>query len=248
MKPLIGVSCNYDYRDDVGLASHMGAETQDWDFLAADYIRAVEHAGGIPVIIPQLEDPAEAEKILEHLDGLILSGGHDVNPQLYGQQIRGCCGTLMPMRDQQDLGLARRALKKGLPTLGICRGMQIMAVAFGGTMYQDVKEDKGVENHFFTMLPRNYASHNICLEDGTHLMQIFGEKQVRVNSCDHQAVNQVKKGAEKTDVSAQGVIDGYDFGGANDFFIGVQLHPEMIFDSEQQKKLFRALIKAAEKI
>ena len=80
-----------------------------------------------------------AEVLLDRLDGLLLSGGHDVNPQLYGQQIKNSCGTLMPMRDEQDIALAKAAWKKGIPTLGICRGLQVMAVAFGGTMYQDVR-------------------------------------------------------------------------------------------------------------
>lgn len=247
MKPLIGVSCNYDYRDDVGLASHMGAETQDWDFLAADYIRAVENAGGIPVIIPQLVNTKEAEKILDRLDGIILSGGHDVNPQLYGEQIKGCCGTLMPMRDEQDITLARAAWEKGVPTLGICRGMQVMAVAFGGTMYQDVKVEIDTENHFYMMLPRNYPSHKVVLEDGTYLKEILGDKIIGVNSFHHQAVHEIPAIAKMAAVSEDGLIEALEFGGEDRFFLGVQWHPEMMFDSDQQKKLFQALVKAAEK-
>lgn len=247
MKPLIGVSCNYDYRDDVGLASHMGAETQDWNFVAADYIRAVEEAGGIPVIIPQLTDPAKAEVILERLDGLLLSGGHDVNPQLYGQQIKNSCGTLMPMRDEQDIALAKAAWKKEIPTLGICRGLQIMAVAFGGTMYQDVKEEADTENHFYLMLPRNYPSHKVSLKEGSRLKEILGEAKVGVNSFHHQAVREIPENAKQTAVSEDGLIEALEFGGKEKFFIGVQWHPEMMYDSAQQKKLFQALVKAAEK-
>lgn len=246
MKPLIGVSCNYDYRDEVGLTSHMGAEMQDWDFVAADYIRAVEECGGMPVIIPQLVNTEEAENLLERLDGLLLSGGHDVNPQLYGQEIRGCCGTLMPMRDEQDIVLARAAWKKGVPTLGICRGMQILAVAFGGTMYQDVKEEMGIENHFYTMLPRNYPSHSVLLDKQSKLFEILGEEKVRVNSFHHQAVRELPNEARRAAVSEDGLIEALEFGEKNQFFLGVQWHPEMMFDSGLQKKLFQALVAAAE--
>lgn len=246
MKPLIGVSCNYDYRDDVGLASHMGPETQDWDFVAADYIRAVEDAGGIPVIIPQLQKADNTGIILDHLDGLILTGGHDVNPHSYGEKIKVYCGTLMPMRDEQDITLAKLAWEKKIPTLGICRGIQILATAFGGKIYQDIKMEAGTDSHAFMMVPKNYPTHEVTIKENSRLAGIFAEETIGVNSFHHQAVREIPETAKLTAVSADGLVEAIEFDSENRFFIGVQWHPEMMTDSEQQKKLFKALVNAAE--
>ena len=244
MKPVIGITCNYDYRDDVGIASHMGPENQDWNFIAADYVRAVEEGGGIPVLIPQCKSLEEIEEILSRLDGVLLSGGHDVNPAEYGQRVKKYCGTLMPMRDRQDIAVVKKAFEKKLPMLGICRGMQIMAVAFGGTMYQDLGAEGDYEEHFTIMLPRNIASHTIHLQENSRIHSIFGEEQIDVNSFHHQAVCKAPENASVTESSEDQVVEALEFNGGHPFTMGVQWHPEMMYDSDSQKKLFETFVDA----
>jgi len=247
MKPIIGITCNYDYRDAVGLASHMGADGQDWIFLAEDYIRAVEAGGGIPLVIPQYKEPEEALDILNRIDGLVISGGHDVNPQLYGQRVKSYCGTLMPQRDAQDILLTQKAYALKLPILGICRGIQILCTAFGGDLYQDLKIEGHYEEHFTTMLPRNKVSHQDTLTESSRLKEIFGEAQIGVNSFHHQAVHHLPANAVATAKSEDGVVEALEFTGGHPFTIGVQWHPEMMFDNVKQLKLLQAFVAACTK-
>ena len=103
MKPIIGITSNYDSRDTVGLVTQMGADGQDWDFLASDYVRSVQEAGGIPVIIPQCRDPESILDVLEGLDGLLLSGGCDLDPARYGEKAGPFCHGLVPRRDEEEI-------------------------------------------------------------------------------------------------------------------------------------------------
>ena len=142
-RPLIGVTCNYDYRDTVGITSGMGIVGQDWNFVAGDYVYILEKAGAIPVLIPVYKDCDEEsiKEFLNKLDGVIISGGHDVGPEQYNTPTKGYCGTIIPQRDNHDIAVAKyfmNEIKK--PILGICRGIQIMNVAAGGTLYQAVKD------------------------------------------------------------------------------------------------------------
>ena len=245
MKPIIGITSNYDYRDAISQASHMGADTQDWDYLASDYVKAVQEAGGIPIIIPQCENPESILEVLNRLDGLLMSGGCDVDPMRYGDRARSYCGTLIPRRDEEEILLVKTAFERNIPMLGICRGLQIMTAAFGGTLYQDLARENEALEHFTIMYPRNCATHTISLNDGTRLYNIFGADTIGVNSFHHQGVKDVPKNATVAAKSPDGVIEALEFGGGNAFTIAVQWHPEMMFDSYQQKQLFRSFVDAA---
>lgn len=246
MKPVIGITCNYDYRDAVGIASHMGPETQDWQFLAADYVNAVQESGGIPLLIPHCENPESILGMLDRLDGLLFSGGCDVDPLRYGERAKSYCGTLFPRRDEEEILLVRTAIEKKLPMLGICRGLQIMTVALGGSLYQDLgKEAKG-EEHFTIMYPRNAVTHEAKLKEGSRVAEVFGKDVIGVNSFHHQSVKTVPENAAVTAESPDGIVEAVEFTDGHSFTVGVQWHPEMMYDSAEQKKLFRALIEAAQ--
>ena len=157
-RPLIGVTCNYDYRDTVGITSGMGIVGQDWNFVAGDYVYILEKAGAIPVLIPVYKDCDEEsiKEFLNKLDGVIISGGHDVGPEQYNTPTKGYCGTIIPQRDNHDIAVAKyfmNEIKK--PILGICRGIQIMNVAAGGTLYQDLEIEGKFEHHFGDMTSRS---------------------------------------------------------------------------------------------
>lgn len=247
MKPVIGITCNYDSKDTVGMTSHMGIAGQDWNFVAGDYIYAVEKAGGIPVILPRLNDMEVLAPFMERLDGVIITGGHDVNPKDYGARITGKCGRIVPERDEMDLMITHFAYDHRIPMLGICRGAQIMAVAFGGTMYQDVEAEGGFQHHFMDNSPREYAVHKNKLMRGTALWDIFGKDEIEVNSYHHQAIRTVGENTTVAAVSEDGVIEAAVIGGGPEFCLAVQWHPEMMFASAEQQKIFGALIEASQK-
>ncbi|MEA4933259.1 MAG: gamma-glutamyl-gamma-aminobutyrate hydrolase family protein [Lawsonibacter sp.] len=241
MSPLIGITCNYDYRDAVGIASGMGIVGQDWNFVAQDYVNAIEKANGTPILIPLYQNFEDLRPLLDKLDGVLISGGHDVGPEHYNQRAKHC-GTIIPMRDAQDIAISKYVAdhtEKSL--LGICRGIQILNVALGGTLYQDVEKEGGFEHHFGDIYPRNYPWHSIRFSSGSALEAAFGKEEIRVNSFHHQAVCATGRDVKVTATSADGVPEGIELAN-KPFVVGVQWHPEMMFDSEEQMKLFRAFV------
>lgn len=245
-RPLIGITCNFDYRDAVGMVSDMGVPGQAWNFLAGDYVDMITKAVGTAVLIPQLPHPAKEalEEILSRLDGVLISGGHDVGPVAYGEAVRACSGVVMPMRDEQDLLVARYCMERKLPLLGVCRGCQILNVAAGGTLWQDVVKDGEYESHSCGgRYPRNYGWHTVAFTPGSRMAEIFGAEEIRVNSYHHQAVKEAGEGVAVTGRAFDGVPEAIEVSG-HPFALAVQWHPEMMFDSGEQLRLAEAFVDA----
>ena len=242
-KPLIGITCNYDSREGWAATTGLITDGQDGNYIASDYVYSVEKAGGIPVLIPQCMDFEHLKPLLELLDGVLISGGHDVGPENYNTFPKGYCGTISPARDAQDIFVTRYALEHDLPMLGICRGIQIINVAAGGTLYQDLEKEGGFEHHFGDKYPRNYAWHAVSLSEDSALRGIYDKDVVGVNSFHHQAVRDPAPGVKVTAHSSDGVIEGIELEGRR-FAIAVQWHPEMMYDSDEQLKLFQAFVEA----
>ena len=248
MKPIIGITCNYDHRGTIGTVTNSGPDDQDWSFVAVDYVRAVETAGGIPVTIPQFDDPAKALGVLERLDGLLISGGNDVAPEFYGEAIRDCSGLFFPMRDVLEIGLVKEAVKLKKPLLGICRGLQILNTAFGGTIYQDLRENGDYGPHMVIAMPKHLPSHSITLAEGSQIRAIYDNEEIRVNSFHHQAVHVLPDNAKVGASAPDGLVECVEYSGGHPFTIGVQWHPEMMQQSDDdQKRIFQALVAACGK-
>ena len=192
-KPLIAISVNYQEDDVVARATGFGTPAQTMDYVAIDYSRAIERNGGIPLWIPTMLEHKNVAALLDQCDGVLLSGGHDVDPMRYGE-FNKYSGLISPKRDDQDLFIAEYALKKGMNVLGICRGSQILNVACGGTLYQDV-EKAGFSRHYDSSYPRNYGWHEVKIEEGSLLAKIFGKTELWINSYHHQAVKDPGKRA-----------------------------------------------------
>lgn len=245
MKPLIGITCNYDYQDTVGIASGMGIVGQDWNYVTGDYVYALEKAGAAVALIPRVTNFEDVKPLLDKLDGVLVSGGHDVGPMCYNETVKDYLGTVIPQRDESDLAIARYAmLERKIPTLGICRGIQVLNVACGGTLYQDIGKEGGFGHHFGSQFPRNTGWHTVDLAEGSLLAAAYGTKTVSVNSYHHQAVRNPGNGVTITAYSADGVPEGIEIAG-NPFAVGVQWHPEMMYDSDEQLKIFKAFVAAA---
>lgn len=236
MKPLIGITC---YKQEVDRASKQ----------YEGYYLGIEKAGGLPLLIPNMRESATVEHLYKRLDGVMLTGGEDIDPVYFNEEPHPKMGKMSPERDIIEVDLARWCLRDDKPILGICRGMQVLNVAAGGSLYQDIYAqipDGKVINHN-QKGSKQYPFHKVKLRPGSKLNEIFNKKEFRVNSSHHQAVRDV---AGKFIVTAQapdGIIEGIE--GVNyKFALGVQWHPERMWRTQPDMlKIFEALVKAAKK-
>ncbi|HOO42293.1 MAG TPA: gamma-glutamyl-gamma-aminobutyrate hydrolase family protein [Bacteroidales bacterium] len=197
------------------------------------YIISVRKAGGIPVILPVTDDPEIIAGMVASIDGLILTGGEDVDPlRWYGEEPLPAMGGIVPVRDFFDIHLARKAVEAGIPVLGICRGEQILNVAFGGTLYQDIPSqvDSKTPVKHRQNAPREYGTHTITVNTGTTLYGILKDileegNTYRVNSYHHQAVKDVAPGFVVSAFARDGVVEAIEMKD-NPHVLGVQFHPE----------------------
>ena len=211
------------------------------------YIQAVIRAGGLPLLIPHLEDEALLRAVYERLDGLLLPGGEDVHPAHFGEPIHKRCRSISPERDVTELPLARWAVREGKPVLGICRGVQVLNVALGGSLYQDIRAQcPGAGRHdWYPGFPRNLRAHRVTLEAGSHLVRLLGASAVEVNSLHHQSLKDVAPGFSVTAVAPDGIVEAIE---ARDhpFVLGVQWHPEELAAGDPgSQRLFDALVRAS---
>lgn len=242
-KPLIGITCNYDEREGWGASTGLIVAGQDGVYLASDYVYILEKAGATPVLLPQCSDFENLKPLLDLLDGILVSGGHDVGPERYNTFPKPYCGTVSYRRDTQDLAVTRYMLDRDKPLLGICRGIQILNVAQGGTLYQDLEKEGGFEHHFGDKYPRNVGWHKVSLAEGSLLRRAYGAEEISVNSFHHQAVRDPGTGVTISARSSDGVPEAIEVEG-HTFAVGVQWHPEMMFDSSEQRKLLQAFVDA----
>jgi len=194
-----------------------------------DYVRSVEQAGAIPVVLPPVR-PEDAPAILDRLDGIVLSGGVDVDPSLYGQAPHPKLGRVNRRRDDFELALTREALRRDVPILAICRGQQVLNVATGGTLVQDIPSTiEGAMLHGGKG-PRSRRAHRAEVAAGSRLRAILGQDELSVNSIHHQSVDRPGDGLV---VSARcpedGVVEGVEMP-ARRFVVGVQWHPESFWN------------------
>ncbi|MBC2850206.1 gamma-glutamyl-gamma-aminobutyrate hydrolase family protein [Cetobacterium sp. 8H] len=238
-KPIIGISGSI-IRENSG--DFPGYERA---YVNNDYIQSVIRAGGIPYIIPVTEDEEIIREYSRNIDGLILSGGHDVNPLLWSEEPLKELGEVFVERDKFDFLLIETVFELKKPILAICRGEQILNVFFGGTLYQDLsyKKDSFVKhNQRYTP---TFESHSIEIEKNSKLFEIFKEKNLFVNSFHHMAIKDVAPGFKKVAVSKDGVIEGIEMCG-EEFIIGVQWHPEMLSKKNiKMQKLFNRFVEVS---
>jgi putative glutamine amidotransferase len=218
MRPVVGITLG-------------DGERPGYHSMREDYVRSVERAEAVPVVLPALR-PEDAAALLGRLDGLVLSGGIDVDPALYGQDPHPKLGRVDRRRDEFELALTREALARDLPLLAICRGHQVLNVATGGSLVQDIPSElKGAVTHDAPGR-RTRCSHSVEVTPGSRLGEILGEGTLSVNSFHHQAIDALGKGLVVSARSQDGVIEGVERPGSA-FVIGVQWHPES-FWSEQR--------------
>ena len=239
MKPVIGICVNYSADDSIGTKTKIGLPGQDWQVIASDYVRAVEMAGGCPVIIPIVSDVDTIFDFIKTLDGIIFTGGSDLDPKLYGELPSDKLGDIQPIRDGHEIVLCKKVINETeLPVLGVCRGLQLINIALGGTLYQDLSSQRiDGFNHRLSNYPKYYQSHNVVIEKGSKLNSIFDKEIIGVNSFHHQAIKELGKGLVATMKAEGGLIEGFE--SIDDrFVVAVQWHPEMMIDKDNSYLIY----------
>ena len=204
-----------------------------------NYVMSVSRAGGIPYILPVVSDLQSIKKQVESMDAIVLSGGYDINPLIYGEEPATGLGTICPERDDYDINVAKFSLEMNKPLLGVCRGLQVLNVASGGTLIQDISAIKENLKHLQSAKP-DLATHTIDIETETNLHRIIG-KSAGVNSFHHQAAKKIAPGYLVSARSKDGIVEAIEK--EDGFAVGVQWHPEiMAVSDDAMLGLFRALI------
>lgn len=224
MKPVIGISGSILVNKGNAFTGYRRS------YVNQDYVESVLRAGGIPLIIPFNEDMEVTKEMVKKVDGLILSGGHDVDPKNYNEEPLLKIGEIFPKRDTFDITLYKTAVELKKPILGICRGFQIINVINGGNLYQDLSYASFVKIRHDQVDNPTVATHSVELKDGTFLKEILGE-ETRVNSFHHQILKDVAEGFKVVAKSPDGVVEAIEKITDDMFVIGVQWHPEMLSQS-----------------
>jgi len=215
------------------------------DYTFSDYSQAILHSGGAPVIIPAAQDRKSLERILSAVQGLILSGGPDLHPRRFGEEPLAGLGEVDEVLDQMELMAAGLAVEKNLPVLGICRGIQVLNVALGGTLYQDIPSQVPESICHTPKMDKAVNTHMVRIEAGCRLHKLFGKREIWVNGKHHQSVKDVAPGLAVTARAKDGVIEAVELPGRR-FVTGVQWHPEGTWrDDPYSRKLFQAFVNTA---
>lgn len=237
MRPRIGITSSI--RDSSSSKPNL---KERFSFLSMSYVSSIVKAGGVPLILPAVMELVD--EFLEVIDGLLLSGGGDIDPRFYNERPSKWLKNVNPLRDLFEIELVKRAIKMKLPVLGICRGIQVLNVALGGTLIQDIKSEvKSDVSHTLTRVPRNFRAHLVIIDPSSKLAQILGVEEIEVNSFHHQAVKRLGKGLRAVAHAPDGVIEAIESSDCN-YVLGIQWHPECILD-DIQLKLFKSLINVA---
>ena len=215
------------------------------------YLRAIQHAGGIPVLLPPQLDAEALGALWERLGGLVLTGGGDIDPARFGEARHPATSEVSEARDALEIGLVHRALADDVPLVAICRGVQVVNVALGGSLYQDIADQyRDTTNPARTPLrhnqtePRDQPTHAVkVMGEGTRLGKILGALELEVNSMHHQAIKTLGRGLRGVAWAPDGIIEGVELADGGRFAVGVQWHPEeLVARDGAARHLFAALV------
>ena len=199
------------------------------------YMDGIVEAGGTPLMLPLPQDDEMLAQLTALCDGFLLTGGHDVSPELYGEMPIKACGACCPARDAMEQKLLALALEKDKPVLGICRGIQFLNAVLGGTLYQDLPQQKPSELEHHQKPPYDVPSHEVTIVEGTPLYELLGAERLSVNSYHHQAVKELSPRLTAMAYAADGLVEAV-YMKEKSFVWGVQWHPEFSYKTEESSR------------
>lgn len=221
-RPLIGLTAAY-------------SNENDYSWLKSNYYEAISRAGGAPVLLPPAFDDSSFPDLIERCDGILIAGGPDIDPVHFGEPNKVYNGEISPLRDKLELFAARKAVEMDKPLLGICRGIQVINTALGGTLYQDIyaqiKQNEVLQHS--QKAPNWYTTHDIAIEKDSHVYTSLKKTKARVNSFHHQAVKDPAPGFCVTSRSQDGIIESIENNSLK-FAVGVQWHPECLWEKNSE--------------
>ena len=237
MAPLIGITSSYTPAED----GKFGTIT-----VGESYVQAVIQAGGLPVVIPVGLSEQEIEALFARLDAILLIGGADVDPARFGGKPHPRVYGIDYRRDAMEIQLTQMAAQRGKPFLGICRGVQVINVALGGTLITDIGDHKenALRHDWYPNVPRSYLAHRVSLDASSRLAKILGVTECEVNSLHHQGLLDVAPGLKVVASAPDALVEAVELPN-HPFGLGVQWHPEWLQEHAPQRQLFGALIQAA---
>lgn len=212
------------------------------------YVEAIQVAGGVPLIIPTGIKPEELTNCLQIFDGYLLTGGGDISNDLFNGEPNARISDVDKNRDLMEIEITKFASKENRALLGICRGIQVMNVALGGTLYTDIgtQHENAIKHDWYPRIARNFEAHSISILKNSKLNQIMHGDEINVNSLHHQAIKDLGEELILTAIAPDGIIEGVE-NPKLDYFLGVQWHPEWMLSSPSMLNLFKSFVSAAKK-
>lgn len=228
----------------IGIVPLIDREKESY-WMLPGYMQGIMEAGGLPVMLPLTEDREGIRQLARYCGGFLFTGGQDVSPELYGEEKIPQCGECCPERDRMESILLEEALRADKPILGICRGIQFINAALGGTLYQDIPFQVNTKTEHHQRPPYDVPVHEVCVKEGTALYDLLGVQKIKVNSYHHQAVKDLSPRLKAMAVSEDGLIEGA-YMPDRKFVWAVQWHPEFSWRTdENSRKIFRAFVESA---
>ncbi len=232
-KPIIGLTPQYDYE-----------KNRVW--IGPNYLEAIRTAGGVPILLPLQVEKDELATAANVCDGFLFTGGPDIDPFRFGEETIKQCGVVVPERDKMEENLFQIAMESDKPILGICRGIQVLNVFLGGTLYQDITAQfpSDLSLSHSQQSGNSVLTHSVAIKENTMLHDIISKDFIKVNSFHHQAIKDVAPSLKVAGVSMDSLVEAVYFPD-HKFFLGVQWHPEHLFSTnEDALNIFKAFVKA----
>lgn len=232
-KPMIGVLPLYD-------------ESKESYWMLPGYMKGIEEAGGLPFMLPLATDPETISSIAETFDGFLFTGGHDLNPEIYGEKAEAICGARCEERDIMEQMLFQHVLDKDKPAFGICRGLQLFNALLGGSLYQDLPTQRitGIQIKHKQSPPYTIPAHQVHIEQGNLLYEIVNKDILEVNSYHHQGIKKLSRQLLAAAIAEDGLVEAVVMP-EKKFVLGVQWHPEFNYHIDDSSfQLFKAFVTA----